>query len=110
MPLCHYVDAGIYKWPFFLNPHDFCVPLVNRCPEGVLTAKILRRVETGGKIIKIANQCLPFLPTAKHSQDLRAHKIKIITTVKRTMTRDSALPCTNPKNRYIQQQRKDPGL
>ena len=49
------------------------------------TAKTLRRVETGEKIIKIANQCLLYLPTVKHSRDLRAHKIKRTTTVKKAM-------------------------
>ena len=52
----------------------------------VHTAKLLRRVKTGEKIIKIANQCILFSGTAKYSQDLCAHKIKIIATVKRAMT------------------------
>ena len=73
----------------------------------VLTAKLLWRVKvkTGEKIIKISNQCLLFLPTAKHSQDLRAHKIK-----RNTTTRGNVLASTKPKNRYIQQHKKDPGL
>ena len=33
MPLCHYVDTEVYKWPFHLNSKDFCVPWANRCPE-----------------------------------------------------------------------------
>ena len=33
MPLCHYVDAGVYKWPFHLNSRHSCVPWVNICPE-----------------------------------------------------------------------------
>ena len=40
----------------------------------VLDAKILRRAGTCENIIEIANQCLLFLPTAKHSGDLQAHK------------------------------------
>ena len=36
----------------------------------VLIAKVLRRMETGLKIIKIGNQFLLFLPAAKHSGDL----------------------------------------
>ena len=52
----------------------------------VFAAKILRRVETCEKVMKIANQCLLFLPTTKYNRDLRAHKIKRITTVKRAMT------------------------
>ena len=51
----------------------------------VFAAKILRRVETCEKIIKIANQSF-FLPTAKYNRDLRAHKMKRITSVKRAMT------------------------
>ena len=35
MPLCHYADAGVYKWPFHLNSQDYCVPWTNRCPENV---------------------------------------------------------------------------
>ena len=52
----------------------------------VFAAKILRRVETYEKIMKIANRCLFFLPTAKYNRDLRAHKIKRITTAKRAIT------------------------
>ena len=74
------------------------------------TAKTLRRVETGEKIIKIANQCLLYLPTVKYSRDLRAHKIKRTTTVKKAMTRGNVLVCTKPKYRCIQQHKKDPGL
>ena len=62
-------------------------------------------METVEKIIKIANQCLLFSPTGKHSRDLRAHKIKRITTVKR-INRRKVLACTKPKNRYIQQHKK----
>ena len=63
----------------------------------VLTAKILWRVETGEKIIQIANKCLPFLPTAKYIRDLNAHKIMAMAIVKRAMTRDNVLAYTNPK-------------
>ena len=66
----------------------------------VHTAKIIQRVVTDEKIIKTANQCL-FLPTAKHSRDLRAHKIKRIIYVKKALTRRNILACTKPKNRYI---------
>ena len=59
----------------------------------VLTAKILWRMETGEKMIKIANQCLLFLPTVKHCRDLHVHKIKRTTTVKRAMTRGNVLAC-----------------
>ena len=77
---------------------------------GVLTAKILRRVETSKKIKKVAkNQCLLSSPTGKHNSDSSAHKIKRITTVKRAMTRGNDLASTKPKNRYIQQHKKDPG-
>ena len=51
-----------------------------------------------------------FLPTAKYSWNLHAHKIKSIITLKSAMTRDNVLPCTKPKNRYIQQHKKDRGL
>ena len=60
----------------------------------VLTSKILLGVKTGEKLIKIANQFLHFLPIAKYSLDLRVHKIKRITTLKRTMTRGNVLACT----------------
>ena len=66
----------------------------------VLIAKVLRRMETGLKIIKIGNQFLLFLPAAKHSGDLGAHKIKRITTVKRAMTRSNATARTKPKIRH----------
>ena len=33
MPVCHYDDTGIYKWPFPLNAQNFCVALANRCSE-----------------------------------------------------------------------------
>ena len=52
----------------------------------VFAAKIIRRVETCEKVTKIANHCLLLLPTAKYNRDLRTHKIKRITTVKRAMT------------------------
>ena len=52
----------------------------------VFGAKILRRVETCEKIIKMANHCLLFLPTADYNRDLRAHKIKRITNVKGAVT------------------------
>ena len=74
----------------------------------VLTAEIFRRVKTGEKIIKIANQCI-FITPAKHSRGLRGHKIKRITTVKRAMTRGNVLASTKSKNRYIQQHKKDLG-
>ena len=48
-----------------------------------------------------------FLPTEKHSRDLRAYKIKKITPVKREMTTSIFLAFTEPKNRYIQQHKKD---
>ena len=63
----------------------------------VCTAKILRRVATGEKIIKTANQCFLFLPTVKHSRDLRAHKIKRITSVKKAKTRGNVSASTKPK-------------
>ena len=66
----------------------------------VLTAKVFRRMETGKKTKKGANQCLLFLPTAKYSRDLRAHKIieqGNDTTVNRAMTRGNVLACTKPK-------------
>ena len=67
------------------------------------TAKILRRVK-----IKIANQCLFFYQ--RQGLGLRAHKSKRITTVKMVMTTDNVLACTKPKDRYIQQHKKNPGL
>ena len=33
MLLCHYTDAGFYKWPFYLNSRDLLFPLINRCLE-----------------------------------------------------------------------------
>ena len=33
MPLCHYADVAVYKWPFHLSSQDFCVPQANRFPE-----------------------------------------------------------------------------
>ena len=41
MPLRHYVDARVYKWPFHHNPQDFCVSLVNRYPENAESVSIL---------------------------------------------------------------------
>ena len=62
------------------------------------------------KIIKITNQCLLFLLTTKYNRDLLAHKIKRVTTVKRTITRgNNILACKKPKNKYIQQHKKDLG-
>ena len=55
-------------------------------PLAVFADKILRRAESCKKIIKIANQRLLFLPTAKYNRDVRASKIKRITTVNREMT------------------------
>ena len=52
----------------------------------VFAVKILRRVKTCEKVIKIVNQCLLVLPTTKYERGLRAHKIKRITTVKRAIT------------------------
>ena len=76
----------------------------------VLTDKILRRVETCEKIIKIANQCLLFLPTVKHSRELHAHKIKGITIVQRAMTRGNTLSCTKPKIGIFSNIKKNTGL
>ena len=45
---------------------------------------------------KIANQCI-FLTTEKYSRDLRAHKIRGITTVKTAIAAANILACTNPK-------------
>ena len=82
MPLCHCVDAGGFtnglSTSILLKASFHPLMII----PAVFAAKILRRVETYEKIIKIANQCLLFLPTAKYSRDLRAHKIKRITTVK----------------------------
>ena len=36
-------------------------------------------------MIKIANQCLLFLPTSEYSQEIRALKIKITSTLKRAI-------------------------
>ena len=33
IPLYHYADAGVYKWPFHPNSQDFCISLANRSPE-----------------------------------------------------------------------------
>ena len=101
LPLCHYADCGIWKLLFHPHSQYFCAPLANRCPENaepssVHTAKILWKVETGEKMIKVANQC-PFLPMVKHSQDLRAHMIKRITTMKTATTKGNILACTKPK-------------
>ena len=41
--------------------------------------------------MKIGNKCPRFWPMARYSRDLRAHKIKRITTVKREMTRGNVL-------------------
>ena len=60
----------------------------------VFTAKILQRVDTGKKIIKLVQiSVFFFLPTAKYNLDLRARKIKRITTLKRAMTRGNVLAC-----------------
>ena len=68
----------------------------------VLTTKIPWRVETGENIIQIAKSVSSFLPTAKHSRDLRAQKIERIATAKRAMTMGNVLACIKPKNRYVQ--------
>ena len=88
------------SWKCWASFHPLMIILA------VLTAKIPQRVETAEKIIKLANQCLLFLPTAKYSRDLCAHKIKWISTLKRAMTRGNVLACAKPKNRYIQQHEK----
>ena len=51
---------------------------------------------------KNSKKVSPFLPTAKHSRDLRAHKIERIAAAKRAMTMDNVLACIKPKNRYLQ--------
>ena len=33
MPLCHYADTGVYKWPFHLSSQDFWVPWANKYPK-----------------------------------------------------------------------------
>ena len=70
MPLCHDVDAGVYKWPFHFNSQSFLSQWLSwKCWAGfhplriILTAfvaRILRRVKTCEKIFKKANQCLFF--------------------------------------------------
>lgn len=64
------------------------------------------------KIIKIENHCLLFSPTAKHSRDLHAHKIKRITAMKRAVASGNVLDCTKTKKKInkISYVKEDPGL
>ena len=116
MPVCHCVTMSMLEFtnglstsipmiPVFPKPIDV-LKIMSRFPSllmiilAVLTSKILLRVKTGGKIIKIANQFLLFLPTVKYSRDFSVHKIKKITTLKMTMTRGDVLACTTIFSQY----------
>ena len=110
MPVCHCVTLSMLEFTNNLSTSILMIPvfpkpanvlkMLSRFPSllmiilAVLTSKILLGVKTGEKLIKIANQFLQFLPIAKYSLDLRVHKIKRITTLKRTMTRGNVLACT----------------
>ena len=102
--------------PLFLPQFSrFCESLANSCPENVeIVSTFYRLSYFGGKraaknMIKIANECLLFELTTKHSSNLRVDNVKRIANAKKAMTRGNLLACTQLKNKYIQQLKKFQG-